>query len=323
MIRSFIQLALTGIVCAIFLSACDSGPAPVEEGDTSIGVLVISHGSTSSTWVDTVKTFVDEIREPILSGKAVSDVRVAFIDEPQSSIAGELRALDEAGYDEVIVLPLMIAAESTKSNSYLQYLIGMRSDAGQVKQLEKEGYEIYYPRARISLAPALDEGGALKKNVLKRVQDAQKGDDGEDIGVLLVGYGDQAYGQQMQETMESIGRYLKIKTDMDTVAYAFCGELVDYSGEPVVEAINEVLDLEEEVLVVPVLLAFDEMLHVNTIEAAVNAIPTESRVRYSPTAILPDPKINKWVVERVEAAVQRIRDAGGDIVGEVKVPSEL
>jgi sirohydrochlorin ferrochelatase len=270
-----------------------------------------------------ISSFTDEIRDPVVAAGAVGDVRLAFIEESKSSIATELRAFDEAGYDEVIVVPLFVAAESTRTNSYLQYLIGMRSDAGQVKQLEKEGYDIYYPRARISLAPALNEGGALKKNVLRRVQALQNEDDGEDMGVLLVGYGDQAYGQQMQETMENIGRYLKIKTDMDTVAYAFCGDLVDYSGEPIVEAIKEVLDLEEEVLVVPVLLGVDEMLQVNTIQAAVNAITTASRVRYEPTAVLPDPKINAWVEQQIAAAVTRVNDAGGDIIGEVKVPSEL
>ena len=155
------------------------------------------------------------------------------------------------------------------------------------------------------------------------VEELQADDSGDDMSVLLVGYGDQAFGQQMQATMEGIGRYLKIKTDIDTVGYAFCGELVDYSGEPIVEAIKELLQLEEEVLVVPVLLGVDEMLQTNTIEAAVNAIPTASRVRYAPTAVLPDPKVNEWLEKQVQAAVARAHGAGGDIIGEVKVPSEL
>ncbi len=323
MIGTTIRLALIVLVSAVLLTACDSGPAPAEQGKVNIGVLLIAHGSTSSTWNGMIKTFADELRTSLAGNDAVGDLRLAFIDEPKSSIADELRAFDKANYDEVIIVPLFIAAESTRSNKYLAYLIGMRSDAGQVKQLEKEGYDIYYPRTRVSVAPALNEGGALKKNVLRRVQELQKDDDGEDMGVLLVGYGDQAYGQQMQETMENIGRYLKIKTDMDTVAYAFCGDLVDYSGEPVVKAINEVLDLEEEVLVVPVLLGIDEKLHVNTIEAAVNAVPTASRIRYAPTAVLPDPKINAWVEQQIVAAVVRVNAAGGDIVGKVIPASEL
>jgi hypothetical protein len=114
--------------------------------------------------------------------------------------------------------------------------------------------------------------------------------------------------------MEGIGRYLKTKTRVDTVAFAFCGQLVDYSGEPVVEAINEVLELEKEVIVIPVLLAVDEMLQVNTIQAAINAIPTSSKVRYKPDAVLPDTEVNEWLVEQVQEAVNRIRAAGGEMV---------
>ncbi|CAG0939647.1 hypothetical protein GPROT2_00669 [Gammaproteobacteria bacterium] len=134
------------------------------------------------------------------------------------------------------------------------------------------------------------------------------------MAIVLVGYGDQVYGQQMSDIMEGIGRYLKIKTDIDTVAFAFCGKLTDYSGAPVVEVINEVLDLEQQVLVVPVLVGVDEMLQVNTIQAAVNAVPTSSKVRYKPDAVLPDPVVNEWVVTKVQEAVQRVRDAGGATV---------
>lgn len=313
MIRTFYQLVLTGIVGATLLTACDKGPAPVKKGETSIGVLIVAHGSKSSQWTGMVKAVADEVREPILNGTAVSDVRLAFIEESKPNIASQLRAFDEAGYDEVIVVPLFIAVESTKMNKYLQYLVGVRSDAGQMKQLEKEGYEIYYPRARISVTPALNEGSVLKKNVLRRAKALQGEDSGDDIGLLLVGYGDQAYGQQMQEIMEGIGRYVKIKSDIDSVGYAFAGELVDYSGEPIVEAINELLKLDEKVLIVPVLLAVDPMLQINTIQAAVNAVPTASRLRYKPDAVLPDPKVNEYVINLVKEGVARINEAGGKV----------
>jgi hypothetical protein len=314
---------LTGIFCLALLTACDSGPAPVDPSKTSIGVLLVAHGSQSAQWTGQLETLAAEVREPILSSTPVTDVRLAYIDEATPNIASQMRAFDEAGYDEVVVVPLMIAAESVRSNDYLLYLIGVRSAAGQMKQLEKEGFEIYYPLARISVTPSLNEGGSLKKNVLRRVLALQGEDSGDDMGVLLVGYGDQAYGQQMQAIMEGIGRYLKIKSEIDTVGYAFAGDLVDYSGEPVVKAIQEILDLEEEVIVIPVLLGIDEMLQVNTIAAAVNAIPTSSRLRYKPDAVLPDPKVNEYVIRIVQEGVERIHQAGADIVGEVLTPSEL
>ncbi len=323
MIRTIYGLVLTGICSATLLTACDSGPAPVDPSKTSIGVLLVAHGSKSTQWKEQIETLAAEVRGPILDNTAASDVRLAFIEHSKPNIASQMRAFDEAGYDEVIVVPLLIAVESTRANKYMQYLVGVRSDAGQMKQLEKEGFEVYYPYTRVSVTPALNEGGALKKNVLRRVLALQGEDSGDDMGVLLVGYGDQAYGQQMQEMMEGIGRYLKIKSEIDTVGYAFAGDLVDYSGEPIVEGINEILELEEEVLIVPVLLGIDAMLQTNTIEAAVNAIPTASRLRYLPDSVLPDPDVNKYVIKIVTEGVERVHSAGGDIIGEVKVPSEL
>ena len=298
MIRTIYSLGLTGIFCLALLTACDSGPAPVDPSKTSIGVLLVAHGSQSAQWTGQLETLAAEVREPILSSTPVTDVRLAYIDEATPNIASQMRAFDEAGYDEVVVVPLMIAAESVRSNDYLLYLIGVRSAAGQMKQLEKEGFEIYYPLARISVTPSLNEGGSLKKNVLRRVL-------------------------ALQAIMEGIGRYLKIKSEIDTVGYAFAGDLVDYSGEPVVKAIQEILVLEEEVIVIPVMLGIDEMLQVNTIAAAVNAIPTSSRLRYKPDAVLPDPKVNEYVIRIVQEGVERIHQAGADIVGEVLTPSEL
>jgi len=323
LIRTIYSLVLTGIISATLLTACDSGPAPVDPSETSAGVLIIAHGSEDSNWTGQVETLTAQVREEVLASMPVGDVRLAYIDVSKPNIASQMRAFDEAGYDEVVVVPLMIAVESTRANAYMQYLVGMRSDAGQMKQLEKEGFEVYYPFARVSVTPALSEGNALKKNILRRVLALQGEDSGDDMGVLLVGYGDQAYGQQMQEIMEGIGRYLKIKSEIDTVGYAFAGDLVDYSGEPIVKAIHEILDLEEEVLVVPVLLGVDKMLQVNTIEAAVNAIPTSSRLRYKSDSVLPDPKINEYVVKIIREGVERIHQAGADIIGEVLTPSGL
>ncbi len=299
----------------MILGACGGGePAPSASGETKVGVLLVAHGSKSSNWVAMIQSLVDQVREPLLGNPGVKEVRLAYIQENKPSIADEMRAFDAAGIEEVIIVPLLVGTESTMTNRYLVYLAGIKSEAKAIKQLENEGFDIYYPRARVSLAPAFSDSEVLKKNILRRVGELKGEDSGEDMSILLVGYGDQVYGQQTEAMMESIGRYLKIKTDIDTVAFAFCGKLTDYSGAPVVEAIKELLELEREVLVVPVLLGVDEMLQVNTIQAAINAVPTSSKVRYRPDAVLPDAEANKWILEKVREASQRISDAGGKTV---------
>ena len=302
------------LAATLFVGACGGGqPAPpVDNSNTRIGILLVANGSKSSTWEQMIESLVQEVREKLQSEHGISAVRLAFIHESSPDIASQMKAFDADCIDEVVVVPLFIGRESTRTNIYLEYLTGIRSEAKTIKRLQNEGFDIYYPKARVSMTPTLDD--VLKKNVLRRVGALRGSDSGEDMGVLLVGYGDQVYGQQMEEMMEGIGRYLKIKTEIDTVAYAFCGNLADYSGAPVVEAINEVLELEKQVLVVPVLLGVDELLQRDVIQAAVNAIPTASMVRYKQDAVLPDPEVNEWVIEKVQEAVQRIQDAGGKTV---------
>ncbi len=58
---------------------------------------------------------------------------------------------------------------------------------------------------------------------------------------------------------------------------------------------------------VPVLLGVDEMLQTNTIQASINAITIQSKIRYQGDSILPDPKVNKWLIEKVGEALERLR----------------
>lgn len=299
--------ALLIAVLSFLVASCGDKPAPVPGGGNRVGVLIVAHGSDSSVWNGMVETLVEEVSGSLLQEPEIEAVEVAFLTAASPSIADQMREFDAAGYANAIVVPLFLASESSRTINYLQYLVGMRSQAKALKQLKNEGYDIYFPRLRVNLTPALDEGNLLKKNVLRRVRELQGDDSGDDMAIVLVGYGDQQFASQMEVLMENIGRYLKIKTDIDTVAYAFCGDLVDYSGEPIVEVIKEAFALEDEILVVPVLLGVDEMLQANTIQAAINGVDIQSKVRYRPDSILPDPEVNEWVIERVRDALGRVR----------------
>jgi hypothetical protein len=292
-LRQFAAIALLALV-----AGCQPGPAPpADTGTTSVAVLVVAHGSPAAGWTAAVQALVDGAGAALRGDPLLKDLQLAYIAESGPTIAEQMRRFDAAGIREVVIVPLLVAAESTRTNNYLQYLAGLRSEAAAIRQLQNEGYDLYRPRARVSLTPALSDSNVLKKNTLRRVTALLGDDDGEDAGLVLVGYGDRVYGQQL-------------KTRIDTIAYAFCGKLTDYSGTPVVEAINEVLGLEDRAIVVPVLLAVDPRLQVDTIQAAVNAIETPSRVRYEPDAVLPDPAVEEWLVGVAREALDRVRQAG-------------
>jgi hypothetical protein len=300
------------VTASIFLTACGEQSTPAKEvvtGATSrLGVLIVSHGSDSSTWKEAVEELVTDVKIQLKNEPEVAAVELAYVTTGASSIGEKVRMFDKAGYDQVIIIPLFLSSISTINDEYFQFLIGTRSDLKTLKKLKNEGYDIYFPKLRINLTPALDRSNVIKKNVLRRVKELQGNESGEDMAIVLVGYGDKKYGSQMEALMSKVGRYLKIKTDIDTVAFAFAGNVVEYSGDQVVRVIKEVLDLEEVVLVVPVLLSVDEMIQTNSIQAAINFIEQQSKVRYQPTAMLPDPKVNNWVVTKVTDVLGRLRE---------------
>jgi len=300
------RLALFLVISFCSLSGCNQSPPPAAEGETSLAILLVAHGSKSSRWNQMIKDVADNVRETALQQPGVKELQVAFITEAKPSIADEMRHFDQQGYDEVIIVPLFLSTVSSRINNYLVYLAGIKTEAKVLKSLKNEGFDLYYPRARVNMTSALNQSNVLKKNVLRRVQALQGQDSGDNMGVILVGYGDQQFSQQMEELMEGIGRYLKIKTDIDTVAFAFVGNLVDYSGEPLARVINETQKLVDNIIVIPVLLGVDDMLQLNTIQAAINAVEIQSRIRYKQDAVLPDENVNKWVIRKITEAARRI-----------------
>ena len=157
----------------------------------------------------------------------------------------------------------------------------------------KEKMEVYKAQARVSITPPLDYSTILKKNVERRVKALSK--DAENEGILLVAYGDAEYNQQWEEMVDEIGKYLKIKTGHESIAYSWCGHLVGYSTEPTVKGIEQLMELEDNVIVIPILVANDPYFQKDIIQKACDMV--KGNVLYVQDAILPDANLNKWVID--------------------------
>jgi hypothetical protein len=79
--------------------------------------------------------------------------------------------------------------------------------------------------------------------------------------------------------------------------------LVRYSSEPTKKAIDQILELEERAIVIPVLVANDEHFQGEIVQNGVDMVEDQSRVVYKQDAILPDANINIWVVKIVAETV--------------------
>lgn len=289
------------------LAACNqfSGGSgdTADKKEKKIGVLLVNHGSESKKWRDMLVDVEHSVKDRILEKKNVSGIKTAFMEYTEPSIATQMRAFDDEGYDEVVIVPLFLTV-SSHSLSDIPNIVGIQTDPKVSETLAKEKIEIYRAKAKVTIAPTMDFTSLLKKNVLRRVQALSE--NGKQEGVVMVAYGDHQYNQQWEEMMDDIGRYLKTKADIDTIAYAWCGHLVNYSTEPTVKAIEKVLSMEDKALVIPVLVAYDPYFQDDIIGKATQMVEGSSRVKYKPDAILPDPDLNNWVVDITDEILKRI-----------------
>jgi sirohydrochlorin ferrochelatase len=269
-----------------------------------IGVLLVNHGSHSAGWRKMLTDIEEDVKEKIMDSGDVKTVRTAFMEYTEPSIATQMKKFDKEGYDRVIVVPIFLTISSHTSND-IPNIVGLANDPKVKASLKEEGIETYTSNARVVVTPLLDFPTVLKKNITRRAKALSDGSGDE--GVALIAYGDEEFNQQWEEMVEDIGRYLKAQTGIGSISYGWCGHLVRYSSEPTKKAIDQILELEERAIVIPVLVANDEHFQGEIIQNGVDMIEDQKHVVYKQDAILPDANINKWVVKIVEETLAEIK----------------
>jgi hypothetical protein len=284
-------------LAAALLIGCgspNSEKATTSENDKKIAVLLVNHGSVAESWRNQLLDIENRVKDSILTNPKVGVIRTAFMEYTEPSIATRLKEFDAEGYDEVVVVPIFLTVSSHYSHD-IPVICGLSADAKIKAQLDKEKIEVYKGKLRITITPPLDYTAILKKNIARRVKALST--DAENEGVLLVAYGDAQYNQQWEEMVENIGKYLQVKTGHEDIAYAWCGHLVRYSTEPTKNGIAQLRKLNDNVIVIPILIANDPYFQDQIIQTAVNEMNENNNVKYVQDAILPDEPLNNWVVK--------------------------
>lgn len=288
--------SLAIIVTTVILFSCgqaeQNNEVATENSEKKIGVLLVNHGSVAESWRNMLLDIETQVKDDILKNTKISKVTTAFMEYTEPSIATRLKEFDEEGFDEVVLVPIFLTVSSHYSHD-IPVICGLQSDPKIQETLAKEKIDVYKAKAKVTITPPLDYTTILKKNVERRVKVLSE--NAENEGVLLVAYGDADYNQQWEEMVDDIGKYLKIKTGHESIAYAWCGHLVGYSTEPTLKGIEKLHELEDNVIVIPVLIANDPYFQKDIIQKACDM--AEGKVLYIQDAILPDDNLNQWVID--------------------------
>lgn len=307
MFKSVTMMAATVLGAALFLSGCDKAAqqeAQVASKGPKIGILLVNHGSEQKAWRDMLVDVEKATTERLLALPNVEGVKTAFNEYTEPSLATQMKAFDDEGYDEVIALPLFLTVGG-HTNSDIPNGLGLKNDADVLESLPKEGVPVYRPRARVTLLETIDATEFLKVNILRRVKSLMEpGADGSNYGVTLAAYGDAGFNQQWEELMAELGNHLSDNVGIELVNSAWSGHLVNYSIEPTKKAINQVLAEKEKNILISVYVAYDYMFQRDIIGEAGRQCDRPEDVLYHETeAILPDTNLENWVVSTIEESL--------------------
>jgi len=275
----------------------------LNETTQKVAVLLVNHGSHAEGWRKMLIDVEEAVKADLMGNEKIVAVETAHMEYNEPSIATRLKEFDEAGYTDIIVVPIFLTVSSHYSHD-IPVIVGLSSDPKIKETLKKEEIEVYKPTARVTITPPLDYTTILKKNVARRVEKLSTDPDNE--AVLLVAYGDEQYNQQWEELVEEIGKYLKIKTGQESIAYSWCGHIVRYSSDPTTEGIEKLFELEDRVIVIPILVANDEHFQGEIIQNGVDAASNPKNVVYVQDAILPDTNLNQWVIDITHQTLETI-----------------
>lgn len=259
-----------------------------------IGVLLVNHGSRSETWRNALLDLEKRVTDTIIGSGKISGIKTAFMEYTEPSIATRLKEFDKEGYTDVIITPVFLTV-STHSFDDIPTIVGLKEDPKSMETLMIENIERYTPHAKVSIAPLLDFTDVLQKNVCRRAAALSK--NGADESLVLIAYGDQTYNKEWTELLNNVGSYVQQQTGIHSYAYGWCGHVAHYSADSTTVAIRRGLKDAKKAIVIPVLVAKDEMFQVKIIGDGIAKISgAKEQVAYVADAILPDLNIENWVV---------------------------
>lgn len=291
--RGFLVLILLSISGCSFQP--NESPETRQSRDKKIGVLLISHGSHSETWRNTLFELEKNVKGRVLEDGRVSGIKSSFMEYTEPSIATRLKEFDNEGYTDVVIIPILLTV-SSHSFDDIPTIIGLKENPESVEMLKLEKIERYSPKATPHITPLLDFSKILQQNTLRRVRKLST--DPEEEGLAIIAYGSEPYEKEWRDLFETAAKHVEAETGINTYSIGWCGHIVRYSPDSTTAAVKRVLERKNTALVIPALVAFDETFQIKIIGGGIEKIDNhENRVRYKPDAILPDNNIENWIVD--------------------------
>jgi len=268
------------------------------------GLVIVGHGAPMPSWNAPVLALEDQVKTLLAEGEGrdvFAEVRVALMEFAEPSIHTVMCELEEAGIDEVYVLPLFIAP-SGHSLFDVPTILGLYAEASMTEGLSDEGITIVDTDMKVTLGPTLRTGDVLRENMLDRILELST--DPEVESVVLLAHGDAATEPVWDDLCREIGSYVCSHTGIQHYDHALVeiGQSFPTRG---IGAIAGAADKAERVLVVGLYLSMGveamaerSVLDTGMMKLTAGEVLRGKDIRYAVRGLLPDPRIPEWIVDR-------------------------
>ncbi len=253
-------------------------------------LLIIAHGSRSQAWNDAIRDFCVDIQNTHLKSTPFHRIGWCFLEHAEPSIHTALNDLLQEDEKDIYALPLFLSIGQHVANDIPEEL----ENIARLVQNTQNSAIYEYEDAKIHFLKPLPAVDLLTDNAERRFLRFSK--EKEKRGLILVYYGSKKFGHLWNELAEDVNKALTQKLPNVRIEYAYAGDAVDFSSEPLVQILNDLGEECGEIVILPELVAVG-VLQNKIIPAAVEQSNKIHLVVYVRDSILPDPTLNKRIVQ--------------------------
>ncbi len=273
-------------------------------------LLIIAHGSPSAQWNGPVLDLEKQISDS-LKTKGIAEiktVKVAFMEFAHPSIAEVIKEMEKQGITTVYALPLFISL-SGHSVFDVPALLGLYYTREEEQALQQEKSEIVSTNLKITLGPTLSYQNVLKDILLDRVKSMSV--DPENEALVLLAHGSESFVPLWNNLLRETGNYILGKTGIQYFDHAFveAGQSFTVNGVPVILKAGE---MKKRVLVLGVYVSMGVRKMSETSGLIMMGHTMDAKkmlegkaISFADQGLLPDRRINQWIVDRTIEWIKR------------------
>jgi len=309
-------LAIAGIVNVNVLGKKDNlnnenipapTPAPTTLNKTASGLLIIAHGAPWPVWNKPVLELEQKVITALGGDNPFRMVKVCFMEFARPSVADGVAALEKAGCDRVIAVPLLIAP-SSHSHWDIPALLGLYSDEDMERELKEEGAAIVNSKLPITLTPTLNKGSLITEVLLTRVKKMSRNPDEE--AVIVLAHGDEYTSPMWTKLMKRTVTHICGKTGISYGNWAFVH--VGQSYGQAISVIAEAAEHHKRVLLVGCYLSMgvDKMHQRYMKNFSRGVLPgmenplAGKEIVTAEDGLLPSPRVAQWIADIAKQALR-------------------